>query len=68
MYCESDFITIRKWCATKDVDWVLLQVARHVEQGLYRITSISASKHSFVVVCDTEKQLKDLGDAFPFIG
>lgn len=67
MYSESDFISTRTWCA-KDVNWVLLQVARHVEQGLYRIISISASKHSFVVVCASEKQCKDLSEGFPFIG
>jgi len=67
MYVHSDFITFRKQ-SSLSVDRVLLEVAKHVEDGLYSIISISASKHSFVVVCGTKKTMAELGDSFPFIG
>ncbi len=60
---NSDFSILRKWF-DKDVDWMLLKAASHIEMGLYRIVSISASKHSFVVVCICEKMMADFPDGW----
>jgi hypothetical protein len=55
----SDFNSLRT--GTDDsVHAALLQCAKHVERGLYRVVSISASEHSFVVVMSTELSQRDL--------
>lgn len=60
MYAESTFTTFR-WIPTdEDIDSMLIKVARNVEQGLYSIISLSASKHSLTVVCACEKNWEDL--------
>ncbi|CZR66556.1 uncharacterized protein PAC_16457 [Phialocephala subalpina] len=53
MNASSDFRTLRIG-SNGSVEDVLLQVARHVENGCFKIVSISASKHWFVVVMSTE--------------
>ena len=56
---DSDFGTMRT--GTDDsVHAALQQCAKHVQQGLYRIISVNASEHSFVVVMSTELSQKDL--------
>ncbi|RFU80035.1 hypothetical protein TARUN_2153 [Trichoderma arundinaceum] len=60
MYAESTFTTFRWIPAHEDVDSMLIKVARNVEQGLYSIISLSASKHSLTVVCACEKNWEDL--------
>ncbi|KAJ4856069.1 hypothetical protein T069G_09437 [Trichoderma breve] len=60
MYAESTFTTFR-WISPYDgIDAMLIKVARNVEQGLYSIISMSASKHSLTVVCACEKNWEDL--------
>jgi hypothetical protein len=46
------------------VDWIVKKVGDHVDVGLYSIVSISACKHSFVVVCKCEKMMKDFPDGW----
>ncbi|KAL5085015.1 hypothetical protein Trisim1_011019 [Trichoderma cf. simile WF8] len=60
MYCESTFTTFRWIPAHETIDSMLIKVARNVEQGLYSIISMSASKHSLTVVCACEKNWEDL--------
>lgn len=60
MYAESTFTTFRWISPYDDIDAMLIKVARNVEQGLYSIISMSASKHSLTVVCACEKNWKDL--------
>jgi hypothetical protein len=52
---DSDVTIFRQPC-DKDVNWVFLMMARRVEQRLYWILNISASKHSFAIVCDLRKK------------
>jgi hypothetical protein len=66
MHAGSDFITVRSG-SEDPVEDVLLEVAKHVKEGCYKIVSISASKHSFVVVCSTELSKAELWmKGFPF--
>ena len=66
MHAGSDFTTIRGG-GENSVEDVLLEVATHVKDGCYKIVSISASKHSFVVVCSTELSKAELWTkGFPF--
>ncbi|KAK4071444.1 uncharacterized protein Triagg1_6105 [Trichoderma aggressivum f. europaeum] len=60
MYSESTFTSFRWIPAHENIDSMLLKVARNVEQGLYSIISLSASKHSLTVVCACEKNWEDL--------
>jgi hypothetical protein len=57
---DHAFITFRKW-AGEDVDTMFQIVAKQIKLGLYRLISVNASKHSFIVVCVSEKSL----DEFP---
>lgn len=66
MNSASDFTTVRSG-GEGSVDDILLEVATHVKDGCYKIVSISASKHSFVVVCSTELSKAELWlKGFPF--
>ncbi|KAL7959632.1 hypothetical protein V8C34DRAFT_322723 [Trichoderma compactum] len=47
MYSESTFTTFRWIPAHEDIDSTLIKVARNVEQGLYSIISLSASRLGF---------------------
>ena len=68
MHAGSDFKTIRGG-SEGPVEDILLEVARHVKEGCYKIVSISSSKHSFVVVCSTELSKAELWrKGFPFPG
>lgn len=64
MYAESTFTTFRWIPAHEDIDSMLIKVARNVEQGLYSIISLSASKHSLTVVCACEKNWEDLPEGW----
>ncbi|KAL7913889.1 hypothetical protein GGI35DRAFT_438883 [Trichoderma velutinum] len=64
MYAESTFTTFRWIPAYEDIDSMLIKVARNVEQGLYSIISLSASKHSLTVVCACEKNWEDLPEGW----
>lgn len=61
MYADAGFITFRNWFKD-DLDAMFLRVAKHVELGMYKLVSVSASKHSFVVVCISDKQIVDFPD------
>lgn len=64
MYDGSNVTAIRKWFAL-GVNAMLVRVAEHVQMGLCSIISISASKHSFVVVCACHKDREEFPeDAF----
>jgi hypothetical protein len=66
MCAGSDFTTVRMG-SDGPVEDVLLEVARQVKDGCYKIVSIAASKHSFVVVCSTELSEAELWKkGFPF--
>jgi hypothetical protein len=66
MHPEPDFLTVRSG-VEDSVEDVLLAVATHVKNGCYKIVSISASKHSFVVVYSTELSKAELWKkGFPF--
>ncbi|KKO99894.1 AGC/AKT protein kinase [Trichoderma harzianum] len=60
MYAESTFTTFRWIPAHETIDSMLIKVARNVEEGLYSIISMSASKHSLTVLCVCEKNWEDL--------
>ncbi|KAI1846008.1 hypothetical protein JX265_000933 [Neoarthrinium moseri] len=51
----SDFNILRTG-TNKDIHHAVLQVAKHVARGLYRLVSLNASEYSCVVVMATEKQ------------
>ena len=55
----SDFGVFRKFF-DHDVNWMLKKVSSHVEAGMYRIVSMSASAHSMVVVCICDKKWEDM--------
>jgi len=55
---STSFTSFRKWFRL-DVNEMFVKVAGHVEMGLYRIISVNASKHSFVVVCISDKKIED---------
>lgn len=42
------------------VHTVIAQVAKHLENGLYRVVSLNASENSCVVVLSTERSREDL--------
>jgi hypothetical protein len=63
MNADAGFTTFRKW-SWEGLDAMMIQVARHVQMGLYQLISVSASKHSFVVVCVSNKKIED----FPVVG
>ena len=66
MHAGSDFMTSRMG-SEGSVEEILLQVAKQVENGCYKIVSISASKHSFVIVFSTELSRAELRErGFPF--
>ncbi len=66
MHAGSDFQTFRA-AGKGPVEEVLLQVAQHVKNECYKIISINASKHSFVVVMTTELSREVLeARGFPF--
>lgn len=66
MYAGSDFMTLRTG-SDRTIEEVLLQVAKHVEDGCYKIISISASAASFVVVLSTRLSRKELAaKGFPW--
>ena len=56
---DSDFIGMRKQFDC-DINQLLLQVAKHVEIGLYHVITMSASPHSLTVVCGCEKMQEDM--------
>lgn len=58
---QSDFLGLRR-CFYCDIDALLLKVAGHVQQGLYSIISLNATKHSLVVVCGCTKMREDMPD------
>ena len=66
MHTGSEFRTFRAG-SDGPVEEVLLRCAKHVQDGCYKIVSISASRHSFVVVMTTELSREELrGKGFPF--
>ncbi|KAI9698034.1 MAG: hypothetical protein M1836_004387 [Candelina mexicana] len=66
MHTGSDFRTFRA-ASQGPVEEVLLQVAQHVKDECYKIISISASEHSFVVVMTTDLSKETLrARGFPF--
>lgn len=63
MHAASDFRTSRG-ASDSTVEEELIRAADYVKNGCFKIVSISASKHSFVVVCSTplsSKELKEKG-------
>ena len=56
---DSDFKGMRKQFQC-DVNQLLLQVAKHVELGLYFIITMSASPHSMTVVCGCQRKMEDM--------
>ena len=58
MNADAGFITFRK-AFKDDLDAMLMRFANHVELGMYNLISVNASKYSFVVVCISNKQIKD---------
>jgi hypothetical protein len=58
MNADAGFITFRKWFSD-DLDAMFLRVAKHVELGMYKLVSMSASEHSFVVVCVSDKKIEE---------
>ncbi|KAK5991542.1 hypothetical protein PT974_09826 [Cladobotryum mycophilum] len=64
MYADSTFKTFRWTPGSVDIDTMIIKVARHVEQGLYSIISLNASKHSLTVFCVCEKNWEDLPEGW----
>jgi hypothetical protein len=54
----DSFTTLRKWI-DDDVDAVVVRIARHVQNGLYRLVALQVSRHSLVVVCLCDKSLEE---------
>lgn len=58
---RSDFETFRiRYDAS--IEQLLQMVAKHVADGLYGITSLTATKHSLTVVCECEKKRAEMPD------
>ncbi len=55
----SDFTMLRTG-TNESIDHAVLQVAKHVARGLYRIVSLNASDYSCVVVMSTQKPKDEL--------
>ncbi|KAB8542132.1 hypothetical protein FH972_025595 [Carpinus fangiana] len=51
----------RKWLQY-DVNYMLLRIASHVARDYYSLVSITASEHSFIVVCESDRKLDDFLD------
>lgn len=58
---DGAFITFRKWFQD-DLDTMVARVNGHVQQGLYSLIAITASKHSVVVICASKLALEDFPD------
>ena len=43
-----------------NINQLLLQVAKHIEIGLYSVITMSASPHSLTVICGCEMMQKDM--------
>jgi hypothetical protein len=54
----NTFTTLRKWIH-EDVDAIIMRIAGHVQNGLYRLVAVQVSKHSLVVVCMYDKPLEE---------
>jgi hypothetical protein len=54
----DSFTTLRKWI-DDDVDAVVMRIAGHVQNGLYRLVALQVSRHSLVVVCLCDKSLEE---------
>lgn len=61
MHAASDFQTVRA-ASDGTVEEELGKAAKYVNNGCFEIVSISASKHSFVLVCSTPLSSKELNE------
>jgi hypothetical protein len=59
---SSDFRGCRSSLAAS-VDDIVVEIAKHVRDGVYSIVSISASAYSFAVICTTEKTQVEFHEA-----
>ncbi|TQV90830.1 hypothetical protein V2A60_002510 [Cordyceps javanica] len=59
MSAASDFRILRTG-TNGHVEKALLQVAKHLERGLYKIVSLNASKHAMHVIISTDKPCNEL--------
>lgn len=64
MNANSTFTTFRWIPGDVDIDTMLVRVARHVQQGLYSIVSLNASKHALTVVCICERDREEFPDGW----
>jgi hypothetical protein len=58
MTATSNFKTMRASHQTT-LDKLFVQIAKHVEEGLYRLISVSASAYSFVIICESDLTLDE---------
>ena len=59
---SPDFFTIRISDCRLAVDEVQIRIAKHVEDKLFEIISITATERAYVVVCSTRLSVRDLDD------
>ena len=62
MTATSNFKTMRASHQTT-LDKLFVQIAKHVEEGLYRLISVSASAYSFVIICESDLTLEEFREA-----